>query len=375
MILTLEWPQVLAFRLARHHLTVAKPATVTNVCRDICGFQAQINSAAHLSGWARQRGLTPTHIHAALYTQRTLVRTSCMRQTLHLIPSADFALYIQALKQSRVTALLRTAAKFGVAGAHVDAMNNHFMDALSGGPLPRRELLERLKPRVSKQVQAWMDVVWGIQVFRLALVEGLICYGPEPDAFVRVDQWLPAPPCAIEPTEALAELLRRYARAYGPVTPRDFAKWTGNPMPEVKAAWAAVQDALVEVEVRGKRGWLLRADVKTAQNSALKEPHLRLLPSFDPWVLGHADKNQLVDARHYKRIFRSAAWVAPVVLLNGRAAGVWSHKRQGKHLAVTVEPFEKFSKAVRSLIEVEAARLGEFLELPARVAIDASRAA
>src|SRR5262249_53879176 len=148
-------------RLARHHFTDAKPATPTNVCRDICGFQAQINSAAHLSAWARQHGLTPTHIHAALYTQRTLVRTSCMRQTLHLISTEDFALYIQALKQSRVTALLRIAAKFGVTRAHVDAMNNHFMDALSDGPLPRQELLKRLKPRVGKQVQAWMGVVWG----------------------------------------------------------------------------------------------------------------------------------------------------------------------------------------------------------------------
>ncbi|MGH9841571.1 MAG: winged helix DNA-binding domain-containing protein [Blastocatellia bacterium] len=374
MILTLEWPQVLAFRLVRHHLNDAKPAALTNVCRDICGFQAQINSAAHLSGWARQPGLTPTQIHAALYTQRTLVRTSCMRQTLHLIPTADFALYIQALKQSRVTALLRVAAKFGVTRAHVDAMNDHFLDALSDGPLPRQELLARLKPRVGKQVRAWMDVVWGIQVFRLALVEGLICYGPEPDTFVRVDQWLPAPR-AIEPAAALAELLRRYVRAYGPVTLQDFAKWTGNPMPEVRVAWAAVQDELVEVTVAGKRGWLLCADVKTAQNSSLKEPHLRLLPSFDPWVLGHADKNPLVDARHYKRIFRSAAWVSPVILVNGRAAGVWSHKRQGKQLVVTVEPFEKFSKAVRALLEGEAARLGEFLESPVRVVMDASGAA
>src|SRR5262249_36134095 len=172
--------------------------------------------------------------------------------------------------------LLRIAAKFGVTRADADAMNNHFMDALSDGPLPRQELLKRLKPRVGKQVQAWMGVVWGIQVFRLALVEGLICYGPAPDTFVRVDQWLPAPR-AIEPAAALAELLRRYARAYGPVTPQDFAKWTGNSMPEVKAAWAAVQDELVEVEVAGKRGWLLRADVKSAQNSVLKEPHVRLL--------------------------------------------------------------------------------------------------
>jgi hypothetical protein len=44
-------------------------------------------------------------------------------------------------------------------------------------------------------------------------------------------------------------------------------------------------------------------------------------------------------------------------------------------LAVTVEPFEKFNKIVSALIEAEAARLSEFWELPARVAIDASRAA
>lgn len=361
-----ELPQILAFRLARHHFTDAEPAKLVNVCRDIGGFQAQLNSAAHLAGWARQRSLTPTDIHAALYQQRTLVRTSCMRQTLHLIPAADFALYINALKESRVAGLLRVAGKFGVTRAHVAALNDQFLDALSAGPLPGQELLARIKPRVGQEVQAWMAVVWGIQVFRLALVEGLICYGQEPDTFVRVDQWLPPAP-AIEPAAALVELLRRYLRAYGPATPRDFAKWTGNPMPEVRAAWATVQDELIEVAVTGARGWLLRVDLAALQNSSLQAPHLRLLPSFDPWVLGHADKNQLVEARHYKRIFRSAAWVAPVVLLNGRAVGAWSHKRQGKALLVTVAPFEKFSKAARALIEAEAARLGAFLAAPARV--------
>jgi len=53
--------------------------------------------------------------------------------------------------------------------------------------------------------------------------------------------------------------------------------------------------------------------------------------------------------------------------LNGRAAGVWSHKRQGKQLVVTVELFEKFSKAAHALLEAEAARLGEFWELPVTV--------
>ncbi len=361
-----QWPQVLAFRLARHHLTGTVPSTLTGVCRAICGLQAQLNSAAQLAAWARLRDLTQLDIHAALYEQRALVRTSCMRQTLHVIPAADFALYINALKQSRVTALLRIAAKFGVTRKHADKMNEQFLAALNAGPLPRRELLERIKPLVGKELRAWMDVVWGIQVFRLALVEGLICYGPDQageGTFVRVDQWLP-PQNAFEPAEAQTELLRRYLRAYGPATPRDFAKWTGNPMSEVKAAWAAVQEELIEVTVTDTRAWLLRADLAELQNSSLNAPHVRLLPSFDPWVLGHADKNQLVEARHYKRIFRSAAWVTPVVLLNGRAVGVWSHKRQGQELLVEVEPFEKFSPAVRALIETEAARLGGFLGLP-----------
>ncbi|MBI1765302.1 MAG: AlkZ family DNA glycosylase [Acidobacteria bacterium] len=366
---TFPLPQVLAFRLARHHLTDAASAELTGVCRDIGGLQAQINSAARLAAWARVPGLTQTEIQTALYQQRALVRTSCMRQTLHLITAADFALYINALRQSRVTALLRVAAKFGVTRQHADALNACFLAALSGGPLPRRALLERIQPLVGQEVRAWMNVVWGIQVFRLALVEGLICYGPDQGAegtYVRVDQWLPAQ-LALEPAAALAELLRRYLRTYGPATPKDFAKWTGNPMPEIKAAWAAVQDELVEVSMAGTPGWLLRDDLPALQRSAPVAAHLRLLPSFDPWVLGHADKNQLVDAQHYKRIFRSAAWVSPVVLLNGRAAGVWSHRRQGKRLLVEIEPFEKFSKPVRKLIEAEAARLGAFLGAEAAV--------
>ena len=41
---------------------------------------------------------------------------------------------------------------------------------------------------------------------------------------------------------------------------------------------------------------------------------------------------------YYKYVCRGGAWVVPVVLLNGRAKGVWSHRRQGKQLVVTVEP-------------------------------------
>ena len=232
----LQWPQVLAFRLARHHLSGEKRAALEDVCRAIGGFQAQVNSAAQLAAWARLPGMTQTEIQPALQTalfeQRTLVKTSCMRQTLHIIPAPELALYLSALKESRVRALWRIAAKFGVTRQHTDELNAIVMDALSGGPLPRAPLLESIKQAAGNELRAWMNVVWGIQIFRLALVEGLICYGPEQGAestFVRVDQWLPEQP-VLAPAAALAELLRRYLRAYGPATPQDFARWTGNSM-------------------------------------------------------------------------------------------------------------------------------------------------
>lgn len=47
--LRVEWPQVAAFRLARHHLEGGRAAGVATLCRDGCAMQAQMLSAAYLA--------------------------------------------------------------------------------------------------------------------------------------------------------------------------------------------------------------------------------------------------------------------------------------------------------------------------------------
>jgi hypothetical protein len=73
------------------------------------------------------------------------------------------------------------------------------------------------------------------------------------------------------------------------------------------------------------------------------------LPSFDPYMLGHRDKEHLVDEANYKRVYRKAGWLSPVVLFAGRVMGVWSHERRGKCLHVNVEPFAKRRCLLKSL--------------------------
>src|SRR6476646_11737424 len=98
--------QVHAFRLRRHHLLDNTGKDLVTICRDVCGVQAQIMSAAQLQLWARNPAITPAMVNDALWQKRSLVKTLLMRQTLHLVPAEDFPLYIGAQKNTRARAVL-----------------------------------------------------------------------------------------------------------------------------------------------------------------------------------------------------------------------------------------------------------------------------
>src|SRR5262249_38519649 len=122
---------------------------------------------------------------------RTLVRTSLMRQTIHLIPADEFRIYIPALKSCRTAGALRAMARCGEAQEEAAGLTALILEGLSSGPLGRTAIYAAVRPRVSKRVRVFMDKVWSI--VRVPVAEGLICHGPG-DAgettFIRVDQWL-----------------------------------------------------------------------------------------------------------------------------------------------------------------------------------------
>jgi uncharacterized protein YcaQ len=209
-----------------------------------------------------------------------------------------------------------------------------------------------------------MKLAWNVQLFRAALVDGLICYGPEQNnkaTFVRADRWLPKQKVVAE-AEAKQILLRRYLQAFGPATLQDFARWMGLPMPEAKEVWISQQAELVEVGGEDEKRFILREDYNELLDGKIDEQTLRLLAHFDAYLLGHADKNHLVDASNYKQVYRNQGWISPVILLDGRVIGIWSYQRRGNNWLLEIEPFEKFSKTAQAKIAAEAASLGEFLE-------------
>jgi hypothetical protein len=142
-------------------------------------------------------------------------------------------------------------------------------------------------------------------------------------------------------------------------------------MKEVRQIPDLLDGDLARIEIGGKEALILTDDHDELMESQAAKDSVRLLPGFDPYMLGHADKAPLLQPEHYKRVYRNQGWISQVVLLNGEVAAIWSHTRCGKRLFIEIEPLRELPKRTRALIQEQAAGLAAFLETPADIVFTA----
>src|SRR2546427_1160954 len=127
----------------------------------------------------------------------------------------------------------------------------------------------------------------------LACLRGLACFGPARGAqatFVRPEMWLPDwNDLPVEKAEL--ELLRRYLRAHGPATVRDFALWTYMTAPDSREIWARLEPEMAPVDVDRRIGWVLREDLPALRRSELHEPVIPPPPPLHAFLLRAKDKS------------------------------------------------------------------------------------
>lgn len=349
--------KIAAFRLRRGLVQPRGPrGSLVQAARGAGGLQAQVLSSADLAGWARVRGHRQGDLARALWEDRSLAKTWLMRGTLHLVPAEDLPIYTSAL-DARGSYPASWLHYWETTAAGMERLIDAIAEALDGAALDRRELEQAVRPRVGPQLSKFIGESWG-GILKPAARRGVLCAGPtrgQNATFVRPDQWLGSWR-ELPFEEAGSELLRRYLSSYGPASRADFARWVGHGYePRLRFAWEHVEVA----EVEPKR-FLLPEDVARLQAEPASRA-VRLLPSFDPYLLSHQDREHLVDASIKDRVYRTAGWVSPVVLRRGRVAGVWSHVVRAGRVRVTVEPFQRLDAAARTTVEREAASVARFL--------------
>jgi Winged helix DNA-binding domain len=364
-VTSLTWDAVLAWRVRRQHLA-ARLDDPLRVVSDIAGVHAQVFSSAELTLWARVDGLAPGWVADALWEERSLVKTWAMRGTLQLLRADELARYVGALARLRprhhVPAWQRA---YGLTREQADAMLAAVADALDGGPLTREALAAAVGERVRDPAVAERLGSGFGELLKPAAFIGELCFAPNDGRLVRFTRpasWVAgfAPP---GPDEAASEaVLRTYLCAYGPAPREQFQRWFGMTSPAEAGRWIkALGDAVVEVDVEGARGWMLAEDVEDAA-AASPSGVVRLLPAFDHYVVAAPrDADAVLPAAHRARVYRPQGWLSPVLLVDGRIAGVWSHEAKGERVAVEVEPFGRVARDVKAGAEAEAERLATFL--------------
>ena len=283
-----------------------------------------------------------------------------MRKTVHLIASDDAGWMLPLFEPAHEKWSRTRLGQLGMPDQTQQRAMGEVARALDAeGPMTRNALRQWLR---SKGIE--LDQQTGLHVVGLATVSGIACQGPDIGAspsLVRREEWLGKPP-RFDRDKALAELARRYLRGFGRATDRDFARWSGLALRELRKGLEAIAGELTETRV----GEEIMLSLKGAAPRLPRRGRLRLLGAFDTYLLGYASRDFLISAGHGRMVNAArGGMIEPAIARDGEILGLWTMSRSKKRLEIRLDPFEPLGAAELEAIDAEVADIGRFEGLEA----------
>ncbi|MFG2625220.1 winged helix DNA-binding domain-containing protein [Streptomyces sp. NPDC048473] len=357
-------------RLGRRHLLAPSVQTVSpvSVADAVVALHATDAATVFLSVCARMSEASVAAVERALYEDVSLVRQLSMRNTLFAV-SQELAPYVDASNARAVAAKeRRTFLKHladdgnGLDERWLADTEQKTLAALAArGPVTGSELsaaVAALRTKITVFPGKKYEGVQGVasRVIRILAAEGRIRRDRPRGSWVSSQfRWTTSEPWPIEdPTQAQAELARRWLRSYGPATEADLKWWTGWALGPVRKALAAVGAEEVRLD-DGDVGWVLPEDLEP--EPAL-EPWAALLPALDPSAMGWADRSFHLPAGHRKALFDRSGNIGPTVWWNGEIVGGWAQRADGETVWRLLSDIGRDATAA---IEAEAFQLSQWV--------------
>jgi hypothetical protein len=339
---TLTRRELTAALAARQLLLERARLAPAEAIRRLTPLQGQHPPAPYLALAARLDGFTRADLEAAI-SAGTVVKSTLMRNTLHLAAADDYPAYAQLARQARMRAWRK-------AYAHLDeAKVTAELSAWFAEPRTNREVRERVGAYDGVEDTPWAPVMFARSLLPLVQLPPAGHWDdPRRAGFVLDPRPLPAP------EEASAHVLARYLAAFGPASRRDAAAWAG--VAQRDFAW----ERLELVAYRDERGTELLDLSDQPLPPADGGLPVRLLAHWDQPLLAYQDRERILPPELASLQLTLSG--SPTVTVDGRVAASWAIERDGARAQLSITPHVDLSRAARAAIRAEALRTARFCE-------------
>jgi hypothetical protein len=346
----MEREQVLAYRVAAHHLHERLPAGSEGEAAAVIGLQ---DFPPGLAASALSARVADADIEA-------LVIVYTFRGAAVAVPREDVAVFTVGLAppdEAAARTLVGTAVDsldpVGISATDaLDRVSDAVADALAGDPLERDDFHQALRDRLPEELLWWCRGCQSHHVhpslWRATGIRGVLAVAGRRGRVTVFG----APPKLRGVRKAPAELTRRFLHAYGPATPADLAAWAGIAPAHARALLDGIAGETEEVDFGGRGALVLAADADALASPPVASG-VRLLPPFDPY-LDQRDRSTLWPDPAVRKRARSGIGAPGVLLVDGGVAGLWRPQKKGKRLVVNVEPLSRAARRAGDAIEAEA---------------------
>lgn len=341
-------------RLLAQGLGTPTARTPVDAVRRLTAVQSQEPGHAFWSLALRSTATTEAEVRAA-YDAGAFVRTHVLRPTWHLLAAEDvrWVLATTADRVHRTNASMNRS--LGLDPAALDRGAGALAAALADGrPRTRPELAAVL-------ADAGLPST-GVALASLVMhaeLEQVVVSGPMRDGahtHVLLDGRVPRTP--VDGPDP-ARLLRRYLLGHGPVSPRDFARWSSLTLTAARQALATVletHDDVRTVQVEGET----YAHVEPAGDEPPgTPPPVLLLPLYDELPLAYTGL-AFPQVGGHPRPPGTDVFVGSVVAGDANL-GTWRRQVRGRRVEVALDLGPEVPLALRDLARAEAGRLARFL--------------
>ena len=342
--------------LARQLLLKRAATSPATAIQRLAGLQAQWSPAPYVGLWSRLASFAIADLERAL-ADRTVVKATLMRGTLHLVNAKDYPALSVATTRSRPDRWAPARRRLD------DAEAIHRATIAYARRVRTREELAAFL--VTRGVTA--DVA-GPMLWWLIASHGWLVHVPPSGSWahrkagdlIAADVWIRR---ARQPeVEAAVRLMvTRYLGAFGPATVDDIASWSSIRTPAIRAAIEQLGPKIrVFTDPRGRTLY----DVKGAPlPSADTAAPIRYLPKWDSTLLAYAppERVRILGEAHRRTVIGKNGDVAQTILIDGMVAGTWAVDARPAAATLTVTPFGRLAKADRAALVEEGERLARFV--------------